>query len=170
MLCCAALCCAEAEVRELQDEFARRLGQADRRIEQLQARVFFFLGGGACLPACPRAPPLAGPWIRGLGAQCSKQGVADGSTQPLVCAAGGVQSTRCMRCCPLVPPAPARLCTPCIALAFFPVKNVKKKNTKLAFLQDEKERLRAQLALASQGSGASEARLAEKEEYISQLQ
>ncbi len=37
-------------------------------------------------------------------------------------------------------------------------------------LQDDKERLRAQLALASQGTGASEARLAEKEEYIAQLQ
>lgn len=36
--------------------------------------------------------------------------------------------------------------------------------------QDDKERLRAQLALASQGTGASEARLAEKEEYIAQLQ
>lgn len=37
-------------------------------------------------------------------------------------------------------------------------------------LQDDKERLRAQLALASQGSGASEARLAEKEEALAQLQ
>ena len=36
--------------------------------------------------------------------------------------------------------------------------------------QEDKERLRAQVALASQGSGASEARLAEREEYIQQLQ
>lgn len=36
--------------------------------------------------------------------------------------------------------------------------------------QDDKERLRAQVALASQGTGASEARLAEREEYIRQLQ
>ncbi len=36
--------------------------------------------------------------------------------------------------------------------------------------QDDKERLRAQLALASQGSGASEARLAEKDEALAQLQ
>ncbi len=33
---CTHSCCAEAEVQELQEEFARRLGQADRRIEQLQ--------------------------------------------------------------------------------------------------------------------------------------
>ena len=36
--------------------------------------------------------------------------------------------------------------------------------------QDDKERLRAQVALASLGTGASEARLAEREEYIRQLQ
>jgi serine phosphatase RsbU (regulator of sigma subunit) len=40
----------------------------------------------------------------------------------------------------------------------------------IAQLADDKERLRAQLALASQGSGASESRLAEKTEYIAQLQ
>lgn len=37
-------------------------------------------------------------------------------------------------------------------------------------VQEEKERLRAQLALASRGGSASEARLAEKEEYIASLQ
>lgn len=36
--------------------------------------------------------------------------------------------------------------------------------------QEDKERLRAQLALASRGGSATEARLAEKEEYIASLQ
>lgn len=40
----------------------------------------------------------------------------------------------------------------------------------IAQLQDSNERLRAQLALASQGSGASEARLAEREEHMRQLE
>jgi FKBP-type peptidyl-prolyl cis-trans isomerase (trigger factor) len=40
----------------------------------------------------------------------------------------------------------------------------------IAQLQDDKERLRAQLVAASQGSGASEARAAEREEHIRQLQ
>lgn len=40
----------------------------------------------------------------------------------------------------------------------------------IAALQDDKERLRAQLARASHGSGASEARLAEKDQAVAQLQ
>ena len=37
-------------------------------------------------------------------------------------------------------------------------------------LQDDKDRLRQQLQLASQGGSASEARLAEKDEHIRSLQ
>ena len=58
-----------------------------------------------------------------------------------------------------VPCLPARpACAPICLPGFLPP------------VQDDKERLRAQVALTSQGTGASEARLAEREEYIQQLQ